>query len=1234
MPSSLILTVEEYCDLSGWRWTLRVDDGASGGKMLGSHEARLDRSDSRFAGWIDLPAYLHHHAAPDRRGSDEPRLLREFGDWLTEKALGGLAPILADYAPATLRIILPDNARDLALRPLEAARINGKTLLRLGVTPVHVISGAKEKPNAAPVGESLRVLAAFSLPPRHSPLNLRQERQALRKLVKDLQGVRKANIELRTLQYGATRELLAEALEDGDGWDVAHFSGHGAPGELVLEGEGGAEDCICADDLAEILRHHRARLKLVVLSACHSGAAAIDEQLAGLDIHPENAAAEDTGARDAASRAGSGGDASSLAQKLVESLDCAVLAMRFSVGDRFAIDMAGGLYRQMWEKKAPLPPALARAVGDACKAGAGDLAAATPALFGNRAADLTLVPPGGFTPPPAGPFACLPHEAAVFVGRVATMTRAAAALARDGGQAGVLFHGMAGAGKTACAAELAHHMRAAGRFTNAVWWKAPDMGAETAGALADFANAFDLQLGEAGFTLAAAVGDDKALRAKLPVLRQFLADRSYLIVLDNIESLLSAGGQWLDRQFGEVISALCGHGGLSRVVLTGRAKPADAPAGLIVEAVHALSLREAMLVLDALPQGRALLHGDTDQRRMARRMLQLTQGHPKLLELALAAAADPAALTAQLDAAEQTWRDAGQPLAAFFAAGESRVDDQGFLNQLSNWTQAALAPLPAAARTLFFTLCAMEEEDREEWLIRTLWPHVWGDVAGGAAPDPADLLAALTAAALLEREEEAAEEEKRVSYRLHPGVAEAGLKHAPNGLRTTVDTYMGGIWRAVLQMGLENEAEGGGAMIRRAGLAAAPYLLRQGQWEAAGSMLEEVLFRDKSPATAAAALPLLRAAADNAVGPDALTARGRLGLALRMAGRIAAAESELRAVIDQAVAVGRFHTVAVAAGDLLNLLLRAGRLAEALTLAEQIPDYTARAGFGPWTRLLDETQRLQILAYMGRYAEVLSAVQQCRETMRDLPETSDAAEAVNPWNVREILLDAGREAASRAEDWRAALDFNREILASRTARNAPPSEMAATCFNDYGPLLRLQRFEEAAALLADCRRVFEAEQHWGYVGKVLSAQGDLANARGRPAEAAKLQQSALRLGYAAAPEDCAISHANLAIYLLKAGAPPAAALAHQAAAILLGALTDSGAVQDRHYNLVLDLRDLGADTRAALPADLAAVIETVEQVEGVRFSAMIKALNRDGQDLDALLQEIFAAALKAAEGGE
>jgi hypothetical protein len=121
-----------------------------------------------------------------------------------------------------------------------------------------------------------------------------------------------------------------------------------------------------------------------------------------------------------------------------------------------------------------------------------------------------------------------------------------------------------------------------------------------------------------------------------------------------------------------------------------------------------------------------------------RRVLRVVQGHPKLMELADAAAAvGPAALTAQLDAAETA--ASGQVLDAFFSEGTTTLDAAQFLATLTSWTTATLAALPAPARLMAQFLACLEERDRQSWLINANWADLWHRLAqpgGGAGPPP------------------------------------------------------------------------------------------------------------------------------------------------------------------------------------------------------------------------------------------------------------------------------------------------------------------------------------------------------------------------------------------------------------------------------------------------------------------------------------------------------------------
>jgi hypothetical protein len=314
---------------------------------------------------------------------------------------------------------------------------------------------------------------------------------------------------------------------------------------------------------------------------------------------------------------------------------------------------------------------------------------AAPALFGARAASLTLVPPKQppqpFALPDAG-LAYFPPEPAQFVGRVSAMTRGSAALAAESTKSGVLFHGMAGAGKSSCAVELAYHHEAAGRFQAFVWYRAPEEGKDIALALRDI----------------------DTLRDWWPRLTESLERIGILLVLDNLESLLTTTGQWRDERWGLLIGALLTPGGLSRAVLTSRTRPADLPDSTEIIALHALPLDEAVLLMRELPNLRRLLDGTasgvsvTEGREMVRRTLRLVQGHPKLIEFADRLAADPRRLSAQLDRADAA-QGQGE-LDAFFHEGETRFGADTFTTVLRGWTAGISGELPENADVLSFRM--------------------------------------------------------------------------------------------------------------------------------------------------------------------------------------------------------------------------------------------------------------------------------------------------------------------------------------------------------------------------------------------------------------------------------------------------------------------------------------------------------------------------------------------------
>jgi CHAT domain len=1212
---SLVLQAVEARDPSRWRWLLTHE---ATGNPLADHEVSLDPDPAEVRAFSDVYGYVREYAAPDRRAEDGARLVSELGAWAGRVLLGErIGAAIINAAPVTVRV----TAGFAAGWPLELAHVGGVPLAARGDVSFVYAPAGKAGPPKSEVGDALRVLAVFSQLTKTNVLALRRERYELGRLIRRLAATKKRMVELTVVQYGVTRERLAEIADTGDGWDVLHLSGHGGPGAFLLEHADGSPDPVDVPDLVGMLRPARRRVKLAVVSACESAAAVTAQTLRLIGLTGQ---AEQVESGDAESGEGSAG----VAAALVDALDCAVVAMRYPVDDEFAIGFGGLLYEHMLGRGQPVDVAVARAL----KGTSGPaVSLATPAVFGARAAGLQLRVPAG-TPdlnPDRTPTAYLPREPERFVGRAAAMAQASSALAPASGRTGVLLHGMAGAGKTSCAVELAYRHRDS--FAAIGFWQAT--GAEFTDALANLAVTLETQLGRYGFAMTGHIGTVQELSAFLPRLRQVLSEQGVLLVLDNLEPLLTAEGTWRDPRWDPLIAALTGHDGESRVIMTSRTVPAGTAGEILVLPVHALSLPEAVALARELPHLRGLLHaGDAPvrapvgsavarDRDLVRRVLLVVQGHPKLMELADAAAADRARLDSQLAGAEQA--AAGLGLDAFFRDGDSTLDPDQFLDALTGWTTSALDVLTPPARLMAQFVACLEDDDRNADVIEATWADLWQRLdQPGDPPPPGQLLSNLSAVALVQAEDGAP-----VTYRMHPGVAAAVTAAVGPGVRGAVDTVLAGYWAAVSEGAREQEGGDHSALVVAAGLAAVPYLLRQAGWNTAAALLDQALLRDQSPGVVAVVLPALRRIAE-ATGTPAH--RVVLARALRLAGD-AEAGPLLGDTLQAAAAAGDYRLAAGVAGDLVILLREAGRLAEALAMTGQRARYTGRAGLGPWTQLVDQGQRLQILADMGEYEGVLAETSVLRGQMGQLPARPGASETVLPSQVREAILDTGLQSALALGRWQQCLDLTVEIAASKRERVAGLHELTRTRFNDAFPLIRLGRLAEAGRLLRECQQVFEDHRDAPMLAMVLSTRADLENASGRTEAAADLERTALRLCYARPDlRDIAISHHNLANYLWEAGGDRAGERAHRLAAALIYQLIGmTHHLADAQRALAAEVRaDVGAD----LPAALGDVIQVAERTDGVRLGELIETLQPDPQAVEQTLAEILHAAASPPAG--
>src|SRR5262249_35202520 len=199
-----------------------------------------------------------------------------------------------------------------------------------------------------------------------------------------------------------------------------------------------------------------------------------------------------------------------------------------------------------------------------------------------------------------------PAEPARFVGRTEAMVAASAALAPATGHTAVVLHGMAGTGKTTCAVKLAYQHQ--GAFRAMAFWSAPSDPDQVGDAMRRLALALESQLADHGFTMVEEIASWERWERFLSALAASFADAGLLLVLDNLDPLLTPAGQWRDLRWASLMSALTSQPGASRLIVTSRVVPAGLDRDtVLIRAVHALSRDETLMLVGELPELRVLL---------------------------------------------------------------------------------------------------------------------------------------------------------------------------------------------------------------------------------------------------------------------------------------------------------------------------------------------------------------------------------------------------------------------------------------------------------------------------------------------------------------------------------------------------------------------------------------------------------------------------------------------------
>jgi len=823
--------------------------------------------------------------------------------------------------------------------------------------------------------------------------------------------------------------------------------------------------------------------------------------------------------------------------------------------------------------------------------------------------------------PTTGMTAWFPAKPTRFVGRVEVIAAASTALTRASGRTAVVFHGIAGVGKTTCAVELAHRHRCA--FGALVFWSAPSDPDQFDDALRLLAAALEARLAAYGFAMVDKIATHERLESFLPTLTAVFADAALLLILDNLETLLTPNGRWRDLRWAPLIDALINHQGPSRVILTSRTVPVGLNADtVLIQPVHPLSRDESLLLVRKLSHLRAL-----HTTPLGCCVLTLAQGHPTLLELADAAAVDPHRLAFQL--AEIKAAMDGMALAAFLAEGDTRLNPEQLLQIFTVWITTIAATVPAAARPLLQALCRIDESDRNAIVVGVNWAALWQRLDQRREPPPlASSVAALVTAGLIAVEpiDDSADTNELVRYRIHSGVVEAIHAITPEPVTAAVDAQLATWWTAVVGGWGTQSAQAGqytDPFILRADLAAARYLLGQHQWNAASCLLERALMRDSySPITSLAVIPLLRRIADaSGTLKDVVV----LGVAVR---RVDPGEAEtlLRRAYQQATSHSEYPLASTTAGELVSLLRDQGRLREALTMASQKIEHTSQAGFGFWTQLSDRGRRLQILNLLGHHEQVLSDLPALRTQMAHLPDQRAPNDRVNPRNVREGILDIGRLSTVALQRWNEALELNDEILNTKRRRGASPHEIACSRFNDYIPLLHLGRLADVDQLLRDCQNTFATAGDTPQLAMTYGARADLEDKQHHPATAVDLQRSSLRLCYVHPdPREISTAHQKLANYLSHAAGNHAEQRAHRIAAALLNHLTGDTHELTRTLKILASEHrsDTSGSAAPTLPTTLPEVVGLVDADNGVYFGNLVATLCPDFAAAEQVLADLL-----------
>jgi len=751
-------------------------------------------------------------------------------------------------------------------------------------------------------------------------------------------------------------------------------------------------------------------------------------------------------------------------------------------------------------------------------------------------------------------------------------------------------------------------------------------------------------------------------------LLEALRDERLLLVLDNFETQLEeiagddgyacADPEW-DRLLMHLAARLPDTG--SRLVLTSRHRLAAlaSPERALTVALGPLPMEEAVLFLQDSPALRKLAFGDDEGWTLARRLLAVSRGHPLILTRLGNLAGDRPALAAAL--AELETRGLGS-LPDVFTARLSEVEREAERRYLEDVAIRSVDLLlerltPDARRLLWVVTRASEPVTRP--LLEGVWsgksleqeqvdqlrsvlaiadelpdelraqleqvrPEVRAKLEATSdsptVPPLPPLLEELLNAGLLTAEagavgfHELVKERSSAWMEAHP---------AECGGRTEVEVWRayGERYRAAFDVLTSAGEPGARDRAAEAGRRALAYVVRARAFGELTGFASGLVTGTRDPSLLRAVIADLEAVADQVpAGENRWALRVNLADALEQSGRSDAALTFYEQAAAEAAAAEEWVDVGWICQNWANALRNVGQLDLARTTYERSADAKRRAG-SPRVKVVgSELEALRIDVLQGGAQRALPEIERRLAEVRGwwhrqragepVPEAPDA---VDLGRVLVGAPDVAYHANLALERWPECLHLLEEIEATQRSQGEGQHGLAFTRFNQYYPLLRLGRFDEAQGLLEDCLQVFREVDDLTRQARALSALADLWGKRGDRRQAVALQRQGLALFNRLSDlADRAMSHGNLSNYLGHLGVWDGKAQ-HSLAAVVYDLITN------HRQGLALRLRNLAIDMRRAAAGggryELPRLAELLERPD---FAALRQVLAERGVDLGEL----------------